>query len=240
MTDERLEREPGARAGSSEGRVLAILESLLRMHDAADDVALHAAASAALSALTGTPPAALRIMHAGLATRRPQDPLGPSVDLMLERAIREGIPLIDPETPRGIAFPIGRGQRAGAVYVVHPASALATGEAFDILRLGVAHIWSASANLRQRQASASSPFGVDAVPGTMSLRDAKFEFERRLLQVRLDGVRGNVASAARSLDMDRGQLSRLMKKHSLDRASFKPQVPGPAPAKGLETGGGSA
>ena len=57
------------------------------------------------------------------------------------------------------------------------------------------------------------------------LHDAKLAFERRLLQLRLAEARGNVAAAARALDMDRGQLSRLMRKHSLDRAAFRATRP---------------
>ena len=46
-------------------------------------------------------------------------------------------------------------------------------------------------------------------------------------------ARGNVAAAARALDMDRGQLSRLMRKHSLDRAAFR--ATGPEPNRGRKT-----
>jgi hypothetical protein len=185
----------------------------------------------------------VRIAHEGAAQRRTAPPpLGESVEASMDRAMREGIPVIDPKPPQGTAFPIKRGDRGiGAVYFVHPAASGANGEAFEVLRLVAAHVGAASVSLRQRQEASASPFGIDSVPGTMSLRDAKFEFESRLLQVRLDGVRGNVASAARSLDMDRGQLSRLMKKHSLDRAAFRARdSAAETPVKPQETSGSPA
>ena len=63
------------------------------------------------------------------------------------------------------------------------------------------------------------------------LHDAKLGFERRLLQVRLAAAKGNVAAAARALDMDRGQLSRLMRKHRLDRSEFRGSEAPNSPAK---------
>lgn len=62
-------------------------------------------------------------------------------------------------------------------------------------------------------------------PGTAdsgrSLADAKQVFEKGLIAERLSEARGNIAAAARSLDMDRGQLSRLLKKHGIDKSSFR-------------------
>jgi transcriptional regulator with GAF, ATPase, and Fis domain len=63
--------------------------------------------------------------------------------------------------------------------------------------------------------------GEEAIPAGLSLRDSKRLYERRLIRARLREAHGNIASAARSLDMDRGQLSRLLKKHGVDKSGFR-------------------
>ena len=76
--------------------------------------------------------------------------------------------------------------------------------------------------MRCREAPGDGSAAAAVAPKSMSLHDAKLAFEHRLLQLRLYDARGNVAAAARSLGMDRGQLSRLMRKHNLDRSLFRP------------------
>lgn len=56
---------------------------------------------------------------------------------------------------------------------------------------------------------------------SLSLTDAKRAFEHWLICTRLKESRGNIAAAARSLQMDRGQLSRLVKRHELKARSFR-------------------
>ncbi len=48
-----------------------------------------------------------------------------------------------------------------------------------------------------------------------SLRDAKLEFERLMIEDRIEETGGNIAAAARELRVDRGQLSRLIKRHKI-------------------------
>ncbi len=59
--------------------------------------------------------------------------------------------------------------------------------------------------------------------GGFSLCDSKRSFERKLIRARLRESHGNIALAARSLDMDRGQLSRLLKKYAVDKKQYKSQ-----------------
>ena len=53
------------------------------------------------------------------------------------------------------------------------------------------------------------------------LAHAKRLFEAWLIRSRLEEAKGNIAAAARTLDMDRGQLSRLVKKHGIDRRDYR-------------------
>jgi transcriptional regulator with GAF, ATPase, and Fis domain len=62
-------------------------------------------------------------------------------------------------------------------------------------------------------------------PDGVSLRDAKSSFERRLIKSRYLGASGNIAAAARSLGMDRGQLSRLLKRYGLGRDVLQTDEP---------------
>ena len=66
-----------------------------------------------------------------------------------------------------------------------------------------------------RESGAS--FTDDKIP----LSTAKRAFERWLIRVRLAENNGNIAAAARSLSMDRGQLSRLVKRHDIDKNNYK-------------------
>jgi transcriptional regulator with GAF, ATPase, and Fis domain len=66
-----------------------------------------------------------------------------------------------------------------------------------------------------------APANGDLLAGDLSLREARRTFEGRLVASRLAVSRGNIAAAARSLDMDRGQLSRLLKRHGVDKQSYR-------------------
>ncbi len=63
--------------------------------------------------------------------------------------------------------------------------------------------------------------GTSLADNSMSLPDAKRAFEHWLISARLKEAKGNIAAAARSLHMDRGQLSRLVKRHGIDARIFK-------------------
>ncbi len=78
--------------------------------------------------------------------------------------------------------------------------------------------------------SRHTPPGADASrppestpPAAMSFKDAKDKlitaFERQYLIDLLDRFDGNVSKAARSADMDRKTITRLMRKHGIDRES---------------------
>jgi DNA-binding NtrC family response regulator len=203
-----------------------MLDASHRLHSVVEETALLAAANNAFSLILGSSPTAIHIAHGGVTRRTAQEPRGDSVTAAMDKSAQEGLVVLDPQPPGGIAFPIHAGARkAGAVYVVHSGLAAVKGPRFELLKLIAEDVGLASMNLDSRSPQAS-PAAANQVAAGVSLRDAKLEFERRLLALRLDEAKGNVAAAARSLDMDRGQLSRLMKKHHLDRATFRPLHPG--------------
>ena len=68
----------------------------------------------------------------------------------------------------------------------------------------------------------SSDAGVDMNEDDIPLTIAKRAFERWLICARLHKSSGNIAAAARALKMDRGQLSRLVKRHKIDPQSYRP------------------
>ncbi|MFT7616629.1 MAG: hypothetical protein ACI97A_000253 [Planctomycetota bacterium] len=64
--------------------------------------------------------------------------------------------------------------------------------------------------------------GVNLTEEDIPLTVAKRAFERWLISARLAHTNGNIAAAARALKMDRGQLSRLVKRHNIDPTSYRP------------------
>lgn len=64
--------------------------------------------------------------------------------------------------------------------------------------------------------------GVNLTEDDIPLTVAKRAFERWLISARLAHTNGNIAAAARALRMDRGQLSRLVKRHNIDPATYRP------------------
>jgi DNA-binding NtrC family response regulator len=140
----------------------------------------------------------------------------------MDRAAVEGLPVLDGHPPRGVALPIpGQGRSVGAVYVAHSGAGAHGGTELELLKILAAHLGAASMDLARRETPEDPATAATAAPKGLSLHDAKLAFECRLLQLRLAEAKGNVAAAARALDMDRGQLSRLMRKHHIDRTAFR-------------------
>lgn len=224
MTDELVEREAARKAGSTESAsLLRVLEILHRLHDAADEDGVLSAAAEAFSALLGSAPSVLRVKHDGVVARRhPAEALGEAVIAIMDRAARQGLAVIDPSIPGAAAFPIRASDRpVGSVYVAHNDPAVVKGRALDLLRIVACHVGLATVALDARAAAACTPAAASRVGPNLPFKDAKLEFERRIIDARLRETRGNVAAAARSLDIDRGQLSRLMKRHDIDRGAFR-------------------
>lgn len=224
MTDELTQREVARKSPFVEGNSTRLLEATHRLHAASDEGALGSAISAFFVALLGTPPIAVRITHdVAVARRFGAEHLTESAGGLLERARQDGIPVIDGQPPIGVALPIhAAGRIVGAVYVAHPeVKHRLGGSDLDLLRAAAAHVGCASVALRTREAPGDPKTAAGIVASAQSLHDAKLAFEHRLLELRLHDARGNVAAAARALGMDRGQLSRLMRKHNLERASFR-------------------
>lgn len=66
----------------------------------------------------------------------------------------------------------------------------------------------------------------------VSFKAAREGFERSLIIARLREAGGNIAVAARSLEMDRGQLSRLLKRYGIDKEDCRPRGGGAARPQG--------
>jgi hypothetical protein len=166
-----------------------------------------------------------RRFHHGSA--RPEgSPADAVVDLLLEKALESGLLVSGlPSDLHAIAVPVGvSGTVRGALYL-RPAGGLHafTAAYQDILLLFARHLGAAIRNGLQAAGLALIEGLSDshAPVGGMSLRQAKFAFERRLIDARLRDAGGNIAAAARSLDMDRGQLSRLLKKHGVEKSRYR-------------------
>lgn len=150
----------------------------------------------------------------------------PQVRTVIDKAIESGTPVVDGQgADRHVAVPLGAGnRRVGALYISVRELEARVGNAYlDLLGLLGRHIGLAVDNAThvRDMAMVSAVGAEEAIPSGLSLRDSKRMFERRLIRSRLRESRGNIAGAARSLDMDRGQLSRLLKKHGINKSDFK-------------------
>lgn len=112
------------------------------------------------------------------------------------------VPLVAPQT--------------GAVYAILDASEMDSREL--LIRL---QFMAESSRCVFGTPTPASPFRREPAAGDDSLVHAKRSFERELIASRLSECGGNIAAAARSLNMDRGQLSRLVKRHEINKKSFK-------------------
>ena len=151
-------------------------------------------------------------------------------DAFLERAVQKVAEAGEPILPGDHSFvvPLGgaRGNIGGLVVRVSEQGERIDTTAMDLLLLLGRHTGVALENaIQTRELVSIGVLGEEErlVPG-MSLRDARRFFERRLLNARLNEANGNIARAARSLEMDRGQLSRMLKRFGIDRQQFKHQI----------------
>lgn len=227
--------EPLERGKAQEGRVhpyRAALESTLRLHNLMDPERLLPQVPEVLRGILGTCAGALIVRHEGHDTVHPigafdsETAQRPHVKTIVDKAIESGTPVVDGQgADRHVAVPLGAGnRRIGALYVgVHELEERIGNAYLDLLGLLGRQIGLAldnAAHIRD-MAMVSAVGAEDAIPAGLSLRESKRLFERRLVRTRLRESRGNIAAAARSLDMDRGQLSRLLKKHGIDKLDFK-------------------
>jgi GAF domain-containing protein len=236
MTDELSQTEVSRKLSASpQANLVGILDAARRVHAASDETGVASAAGEAVAALLGSSPATVQIKQEKPGQARstltptaeiPKDP-SQRLNALMDRAAAQGLPVVDDQPPGGAALPIQNEARTfGALYVAHPdLRRVIAGGDWEILKLLVSHVATALTNLGRRLPAPDASLVADLVPNNLSLHDAKLAFERRLLFLRLAEARGNVAAAARALDMDRGQLSRLMRKHQLDRSSFRPAKP---------------
>ncbi|MCA9320061.1 MAG: hypothetical protein KDB53_04970 [Planctomycetes bacterium] len=123
----------------------------------------------------------------------------------------------------------GEGESFGALYVALPHGPVATSEELaGYLRrfagLGALALERLVNRERRRQEMdvVASETVARSGDGNVPLAAAKRSFERWLVQRRLAESHGNIAAAARSLQMDRGQLSRLIKRLGIDKGDYRP------------------
>ncbi|NRA94848.1 MAG: hypothetical protein HRU14_01420 [Planctomycetes bacterium] len=208
------------------------LENTLRLHNLMDPERLLLQVPEVLRGTLGACVGALIVRHEGEDAVHPigafdvQTVQRPHVKTVIDKSIESGSPVVDGQgVDRHVAVPLGAGnRRIGALYVGVHALEERIGNAYlDLLGLLGRQIGLALDNAAHvRDMASVSAVGVeDAIPSGLSLRESKRLFERRLVRARLRESRGNIAAAARSLDMDRGQLSRLLKKHGINKLEFK-------------------
>jgi hypothetical protein len=217
-----------------------VLEASLRFHALVEPERLVPVVSEALRQLLG-PSIGLLVLRTEAQEMR--HPIGgreaenlpyQQVSQSVNKAVEAGQPVVDGQgLHRSVAVPLTAGSRSvGALYVQVADLERRFGTAYlDGLTLLAKHLGVAFDNASHVKdlASVSGGGGEDPIPPGLSLSDSKKAFERKLIRSRLREARGNIAAAARSLDMDRGQLSRLLKKHGIDKTQYR-QGPKPAEA----------
>lgn len=145
-----------------------------------------------------------------------------------QKAIEAGHPVVDGQgLSRGVAIPLAAGARnVGALYVTVSELERRYGPSayLEILVLVGKHLGTAfdiAHHVRDLGTVSASSDEADLLSNNLSLSESKRAYEKKLIRVRLREARGNIAAAARSLDMDRGQLSRLLKKHGIDKSQYR-------------------
>lgn len=117
----------------------------------------------------------------------------------------------------------------GAFYVTVPFGTLASSDELTyylrLLSLQASLSLNTATNIKklgEELAIMSTDAGVNLTEDDIPLTVAKRAFERWLISARLAHTNGNIAAAARALKMDRGQLSRLVKRHNIDPMLYRP------------------
>ncbi len=116
----------------------------------------------------------------------------------------------------------------GAVYVSVPCGVLSSSDELTqylrLLSMQASLALNTASNIRrlgEDLSIMSVDGGVDLARDDVPLTVAKRAFEKWLIAARLKKSKGNIAAAARALKMDRGQLSRLVKRHEIDACSYR-------------------
>jgi|GEM_PF-7123676 DNA-binding protein Fis len=147
------------------------------------------------------------------------------LQLLVQKSMSSLNAILDGQGPtRVLAVPLLAGPRVHGCLVVLVGDAerrLGTA-AIDLVGLMGRHLGIALDNAvhTQELKSLSTADNAD-LQGGFSLCESKRQFERKLIKSRLREAHGNIALAARTLDMDRGQLSRLLKKYAVDKKQYK-------------------
>lgn len=210
-----------------------IAESALRLHVLAEPEKLLPVAADVLRQIIGPCTGIIALKLESLDVRHPfggreaDAANAASINLVLTKAMESGQTVVDGQGPgRAVAIPLQADARQiGALYVANAEFERRFGASYlEVLMPLGKHVAAAFANALRAGGAAggAEAAGEEAVPPGLSLSESKRAFERRLVRARLRDARGNIASAARSLGMDRGQLSRLLKKHGVDKNLFRP------------------
>ncbi len=148
---------------------------------------------------------------------------------VLQRALHSAAPVVEGVGQgRSVAVALrAKGRVVGGIYLAAGEAERRFGPAFlELLQVFAQHLAVAIENLLYLQDAISLAEGVeyDRTLTGLHLSEVKQAFEKRLLQTRLREAHGNIAEAARSLCMDRGQLSRLLRKHEIDRGAYREEI----------------
>lgn len=209
------------------------LEVLGRLHGILDPDKLTAECAEAMKAVLGPVPGLLIVRQPDREVRHLIGPRLPGAfdsphgHSVIEKTIESGHPVVDGQgESKTLSVPMQVGTHRYGAFVIRVAELERRhGNTYvDLARLLGRHFAAAFANATKMKelAERNTLEGGGAIPPGLSLRDSKRQFEHQLIKTRVRDAKGNIAAAARSLDMDRGQLSRLLKKHSIDKIDFKP------------------
>lgn len=234
------------------------LEALNRLHGILDPEKLPAEAADALKQVLGPIAGVVIVRNDAREVRYQVGDRGvesfstPHGHAIIAKAMESGHPVVDGQgSDKTLAVPMTWNNHQVGAFVVEVADLEKRfGNTYvDLARLLGRHFALAFRNAFQARELAERNVleGEDALSPGLSLRESKQRFERRLVRQRLKDSKGNIAAAARSLDMDRGQLSRLLKKHGIDKLDYKgsdrvtpinpPQAEMVRPNPATETGG---
>jgi GAF domain-containing protein len=209
-----------------------LAEATARLHVAARSDGLAGIAAAAgdiVRDLLGTThgfvlvPREEQDLHLLFESRR-LDPRSGARPSILEKALSSPHPVVEGQgSERRVALALRCGDRVlGGLYVASgEAEKRYQGHHLEIIQLLGAHLAAAVGTALQLQDwPVVAGRLADPRSASMTLAEARTAFEREFLARRLREAGGIVTLAARSLQLDRSQLSRVLRRYGIDRKAY--------------------